>query len=144
MSENSNTLPEGSIPLAGSMPLSQQPAALLSAAFQPAVPIDINLPNGLTVSMARPSISLSESVARVVSALQLQNPTIIELEKSRIKMLMYITHINGAPEPRIMDPIMRASLEQKLGDENLDALYIIWTEQFPQTDPGVLQIVKKS
>lgn len=158
MSEN-NELPEGLTPLGSGTQASvapQSPAlplgapAAVSTAMPSAVPyspakaISITLPDGRVVGMDKPKMSLSAAVAGVLGGLDYKNVQVYTMEKAMVKSLLYITDIDGIQEPKISDPISRAALEQKLGDEVLDTIFLVWAENFPGVDPSLLQIVKKS
>ena len=139
-------LPVGSVPLAQSLSVGAQSVDVAGAkvVYQPAQPIEIELPDGRKIGMAKPNMSLSEKVANIMQNISYKDFSTLELEKQRVKALLYITHIDGVNEPKISDPLMRAALEQKIGDEFLDALFIQWIENFPPVDKSVLKVVKKS
>lgn len=145
MPENDNVLPAGSVPLAqslsvGATPVGEKP----KISYMAAVPVDIGLPDGRKIGMAQPNMSLSEKVARVLQNLTYKDPVAMGTEQERVKSLMYITDIDGIPEPKIDDPMMRAALEEKIGLPFLDALFMKWMEHFPSVDKDVLTVTKKS
>lgn len=140
-----NELPAGSIPLSETIPLAVGPGLLeAKRVYQSAAPIEIELPNGRKIGMAKPNISLSEKIASVLQNVSYKDPTAMGIEQQRVKSLLHITDIDGVSEPKISDPIMRAALEQKIGDEFLDAIFLTWIENFPPVDASVLKITKKS
>lgn len=141
MSEN--IMPEGSVPLAESLSMGMSAPVDSKLVYHPSGPIEIELPDGRKIGMAKPNMSLAEKVAAVLQNVSYKDPTAMEIEQKRVKSLLYISHIDGVSEPKICDPIMRAALEQKLGDEVLDALFLAWIEHFPPVDRAVLKIVKK-
>jgi hypothetical protein len=105
-------------------------------------PITVELPDGRKIGMARPKASLSAPIATILASCS-YGPASFEIERSRVKALLYITHIDGVPEPKICDPLMRAALEQKIGDDALDALFLVWAENFPPMDVHQLKIARK-
>jgi hypothetical protein len=137
VSENDNILPAGSVPLVAGISVDK-------VVYRAAEPIEIELPDGRKVAMAKPNMSLADKIAGVLQNVSYKDPTAMEIEQKRVKSLLYITSIDGVTEPKICDPIMRAALEQKLGDEVLDALFLAWIENFPPVDKAVLKITKKS
>jgi hypothetical protein len=137
-----NQLPEGSVPLAQSLSVGAEAKPALKLTYEPAKPIEIELPNGMVIGMAKPN-SISRNLASIMADYQYSTFGAMEAERKRAECLLYITTIDGEDEPKIADPIMRAHLEQRIGIENLDALLLVWAENFPPTDPAVLKVVKK-
>lgn len=154
---NDTDLPTGSVPLTeaaltsrptGSVPLSEATVAAAlpsraSAAYVKPSPIDATLPDGRVISMAPPNASLSTLIAMVLADSKL-SPQLYEIEKLRVKCLLYITHIDGVERNKISDSISRASLEEAIGEEFLDVLFAIWFEHFPSVELSQVKIVKKS
>ena len=140
MSEN---LPPGSVPLASSLPVGATPDKAKVVYHAPS-PIVIDLPDGRKIEMAKPNMSLSDKIAGVLQNVSYKEPSAMEIERNRVKSLLYIASIDGVIEPKIADPIMRSALEQKIGDEYLDAIFLTWAENFPSVDKAVLKITKKS
>lgn len=132
-------LPAGSVPLVENQSVAAKPADFSNRAAQA---ISIELPDGRKIGMARPNMSLSEKIAGVLANTSYA-PAAHEIERSRVKCLLHITDIDGVPEPKICDPIMRAGLEQRIGDELLDALFLEWAENFPSVDKATLKTTKK-
>lgn len=145
--QSENELPQGSIPLtgpvprAGSVPLDQSAEPAHVQVNRP--PIEFELPNGLKIKMEIPKASISLSLANILAEENFVNPGMAEIERNRIRSLLYISEIDNEPVMKISDQISRRALEQRIGDENLDAIFIIFMEQFPQTDPRQIKIVKK-
>lgn len=138
MSEDSNVLPEDAVLLA------DESASLKSSSeYRKPSPIEIELPDGRKIVMAKPEASLADMIAGVLANVSYKDPVTMEMEKSRVKSLLYISSIDGVAEPKICNPIMRAALEQKIGDEFLDALYLQFMESFPSVDKSALKVVKK-
>lgn len=137
-----NQLPEGSVPLAESLAAGGITQSV-KPVYQAAVPIEIELPDGRKIEMALPKMSLSEKIAGVLQNFSCKDISAMEIEKQRVKALLYINAIDGVSEPKICDPIMRGALEQKIGDQFLDAIFVTWIENFPPVDPGILKVVKK-
>ena len=142
MSENE--LPTDVVPLAESLSLVSEPPEKLKVQYVGAGPITIELPDGRKVGMERPRLALSEKIASVMAGWQLQSGHGYEIERSRVRCLLYITDIDGRQEPKIENPIMRAALEEKLGDEFLDAIFALWNQHFASINPATLKVVKKS
>jgi hypothetical protein len=136
-------LPAGAVPVdMNGQPISTSAPASTKVQFVPKEPITITLPDGRTVGMEQPKVSLSNAIAGVLANVDYKNQTMMQLERQRVRSLLYITHINGIPKTRISDPISRAGLEQELGDEFLDDLFLKWTEHFVSN--ADLSVAKKS
>lgn len=129
--------------MSDNLPADATPLNSSPSAFQPAS-IDVELPNGVIVTFTKPKHSLSLPINTLMASVQFLSPIVAETERSRIKCLMYISHINGQPEPLIVDAKMRAYLEERIGDENLDALFLKWNQAFPGANPADLKVIKKS
>ena len=138
----SNELPEGAVPLAESLNVGQQKVDS-KPTYKPAGPITIELPNGTRIDMERPK-SVSVALAGLTADIQANNPIVQEIERQRALCLLHITAVNGEDQPRIMDPIMRAALEEKIGIEFLDAIFQTWMDEFPPCQASQLKVVKKS
>lgn len=131
------------------MPEPQIPADAIPLAPQKAAgpidkSIDVQLPDGRTVTMKRPKCSLSLALNMVLSDVQMSSGILAETERNRVKSLMFISAIDGVNKPMICDPVSRGALEQEIGDENLDGLFIVWFENFPSVSPTEMKVVKKS
>jgi hypothetical protein len=111
------------------------------AVYQAPSAIEITLADGRKVGMAVPKMALADKIASVMQHIDYKNPVLQQIEYRRVKMLLYITDIDGVTEAKISDPIMRAALEQKIGDAFLDGLFVAFVENFP--DHAVLSVVKK-
>jgi hypothetical protein len=142
-----NVLPEGSVELtpgaqlAGSLQVGAAPQVgkLEFKAAQSAV---IELADGRKIGMAVPKGSLSLAIAVILA--DFKNPIVYDFERVRVKALLYVTDIDGVPEPRIGDSISRAALEEKIGDQFLDGLVLAWAEAFPPMEAKSISAVKKS
>lgn len=106
--------------------------------------IDVQLPDGRTVTMKRPKCSLSLALNTVLSDVQISSGILAETERNRVKSLMFVSAIDGVHKPMICDSVSRGALEQEIGDENLDGLLIVWFENFPSVSPAEMKVVKKS
>lgn len=144
----SEEIPEGAQPIdlngqpltAGSLPL--VPGETPKPVWTPKGPIQLQLADGKTVDMARPKIALSEPLARILADVTFKDPIMMQSERQRVRCLLYITHINGQEIMTIGDPISRKALEERIGDEFLDDVFIEWSNHFINSVSPV--VLKKS
>lgn len=141
-----NKLPEGAVALSETVPVNpsamSQEVGNSQVSYQAPKPIVIDLVDGRKIGMALPKMSLSMFINTVLADCKLK-PDLYELERNRVKSLLYITDIDGVAEPKIADPTMRAALEQKIGDQFLDDIFVRWVENFGSMGVA-LSSVKKS
>lgn len=144
MSENS--LPEGATLLAvDGQPVSTAASVPLDSGAKPVYvapgPIETTLPDGRTIRMEEPKRSLSKTLAAIMSEFEFKSVALGELERQRVRSLLYITHIDNRQITAVVDPISRAALEQQIGDRFLDEIFLEWRGHFGNDIP--LQTVKK-
>jgi hypothetical protein len=133
-----NVLPADVVPLGQSAP----GAVAVTAARRP-TSIRFQLDDGRIIGMAKPQVSLTEPLAKILEGKTFLSPVVYETERVRVKALLYVTDIDGNPEPRIFDSIMRQALEQKLGDDCLEAVLEQYVQNFPASNAKLLDAVKK-
>jgi hypothetical protein len=139
MSENQ--LPEGAVPLDAVMP-AQPSYEIQLAPYEANKVVTVELSDGRKVRLAKPTASPRRIELRILSGLELP-PLQFELEKKRVRSLLYVSHINGNQVTRPVDMITFQALEEQIGDEFLDTIFTQYVLNFPDQDSTTAADVKK-
>ena len=105
--------------------------------------IDFTTPDGTRITIEKQS-SLSRFVDQILGETTLVNPMLLERKIRFIKALLSITKINDKPVGMVnKNAIEYADLEQRLGDDNVDQVYMMFYKHFPAADSDEITDVKK-
>lgn len=136
-------LPTGSVPLAAALPLASGAQVSTAFAYKKKEPITFQLPDGKQITFDVPKASISELTNSVLAESKV-NPQFYPMEQQRVKFLLYITEIDGVQQAPICDLISRARMEEQIGIEFLDGLFVQWINNYVDMDGANIKIVKKS
>lgn len=147
----SGGLPEGAQPLVDEqtkVPVAQTIAVGVGSPkvpnFVAREPINVLLPDGRKVGMALPKVALSQFISRILKDDEFADAKLMGQEQLRVKSLLFVSDIDGEPVDRPQDKLACLKLEQDLGDDGCDLVFLAFMQSFRPMDSSQLVITKKS
>lgn len=127
---------------ADAQPINESGAAF-SAEFAPrSKHIEFTTPDGTKITLEK-----QQSSQRLIDAIladsPIVNPVLLERRIRFVKSLLTVTKINDTAVIKPVNHISLTALEQKLGDENVDYVYLQCMTHFPLADSDEIKDLKK-
>jgi hypothetical protein len=107
-------------------------------------PKTFQLHDGRWIVMEPPKASISVDVNTVQKETEFADLKLANQDKMQIRSLLYIKSIDGRAIERPRNAIMREALEQELGVDGTDQVFVAWMTFWPPLDDSWLKTVKKS
>lgn len=107
-------------------------------------PQTFQLNDGRWIVMEPPRCSISVDVNSIQKDAEFADLKLANQDKMQIRSLLYVKSIDSKPVERPRNSIMREALEQDLGVDGTDQVFMAWMTFWPPLDDSWLKTVKKS